>query len=1849
MLWQKVFVEIKILIMRFGNLKVVFISLAFMLFASVLNAGDYIIFYDDFGELESDNEFHRSQSEYVHDVSRGGAFNYRSDCVPIKGQNFSDYAIVSTPFWSGCTFHDEYDISTCDCTEGFWFKHCFDHTHNGINPATGKYGGMLFINPQSDNIPEDFRTLVYSRTFTNTCENSFVSFSVWFRSATELWPGMSLDPIRSKLRVKHTDTGEYISEADIEIVIDAMTDTWQFGESRFFTGVGNLTVELWNLARGGQNGNDLLIDDITVKVDEPNTALVASGDNVIIDGNDVTGPCGTSYYLNVDKDEVEKSWGNPYYLWLYKTPSMNDFEPHPTFVSSSVQQPQLDVNTAYKVIVGASEQACLDYYRGSATGGCIMAVETNVVTSHCTEIHIYQNDRTDCNALSFTSSEDAYLFSSSDGSSWRNVLDVTGAPMYGSSFSVEITGDSDKLFRVGVAMSGNPNIWRYSETIQVEYYQLVQLVQEAGKASSVTNTTLYVEKGSDIELLAAAASYVGGASYSFTDVTNPDSPVAVGTLSQAQVEAGESISVSGIDDNRVFSMSAGTLSATSGLALCTANNVTVTVQDTVEIPEPDPDHGVVPIRHTGCNNVVVTSESSTDNVYWFSGVKSAASSEIEWTMIGSEPMGKVFEVEMTSASPIYYRAGVKKATAQGEGWNYSRTVELEYYQLEQLVQEAGKASSVTNTTLYVEKGSDIELLAAATSYVGGASYSFTDITNPNTPVLVGVLSQAQVEAGESISVSGIDENRVFSMSAGTLSATSGLALCTANNVTVTVQDTVEIPEPDPDHGVVPIRHTGCNNVVVTSESSTDNVYWFSGVKSAAGSEIEWTMIGSEPMGKVLEVEMTANAPRYYRAGVKKATAQGEDWNYSRTVELEYYQLEQLVQEAGKASSVTNTTLYVEKGSDIELLAAATSYVGGASYSFTDVTNPDAPAAVGTLSQAQVEAGESIMVSKIEDNRVFSMSAGTLSATSGLALCTANNVTVTVQDTVEIPEPDPDHGVVPIRHTGCNNVVVTSESSTDNVYWFSGVKSAAGSEIEWTMIGSEPMGKVLEVEMTANAPRYYRAGVKKATAQGEDWNYSRTVELEYYQLEQLVQEAGKASSVTNTTLYVEKGSDIELLAAATSYVGGASYSFTDVTNPDSPVAVGTLSQAQVEAGESIMVSKIEENRVFSMSAGTLSATSGLALCTANNVTVTVQDTVEIPEPDPDHGVVPIRHTGCNNVVVTSESSTDNVYWFSGVKSAAGSEIEWTMIGSEPMGKVFEVEMTANAPRYYRAGVKKATAQGEDWNYSRTVELEYYQLEQLVQEAGKASSVTNTTLYVEKGSDIELLAAATSYVGGASYSFTDVTNPDSPAAVGTLSQAQVEAGESIMVSKIEENRVFSMSAGTLSATSGLALCTANNVTVTVQDTVEIPEPDPDHGVVPIRHTGCNNVVVTSESSTDNVYWFSGVKSAAGSEIEWTMIGSEPMGKVFEVEMTANAPRYYRAGVKKATAQGEDWNYSRTVELEYYSVSAVIYPAGMPEQASDNVTIPYGSDIVVALGDNTYAGADAEYKFYDKDDNLIGTVKAGDTDKGVTLKNLIEDNEYHVSTGLCVSNNVSVTVLGSVTIDIKRNCNQVTADAIMEGSGQIAWYYRTTGDWQLIESASQEITLDIKENTQLKAVMGTIESEVVDVEYYDLSLSVINEGTGESSENLNIVIGAKVRLSAQATGMPGEGVYDFYDENNVLVAQMSADMPEYECAPSVDKQYYVTFSGCSSNRVNVKVDWPTVFTPYNADGFNDDFVKDVEPAIAVKVFDRSGNMVADSDNGWDGYVASGNLAMPGVYYYVAVLSDGTVRRGPIEVYKK
>ncbi len=73
------------------------------------------------------------------------------------------------------------------------------------------------------------------------------------------------------------------------------------------------------------------------------------------------------------------------------------------------------------------------------------------------------------------------------------------------------------------------------------------------------------------------------------------------------------------------------------------------------------------------------------------------------------------------------------------------------------------------------------------------------------------------------------------------------------------------------------------------------------------------------------------------------------------------------------------------------------------------------------------------------------------------------------------------------------------------------------------------------------------------------------------------------------------------------------------------------------------------------------------------------------------------------------------------------------------------------------------------------------------------------------------------------------------------------------------------------------------------------------------------------------------------------------------------------------------------------------------------------------------------------------------------------------------------------------------------------------------------------------------------------------------------------------------------------------------------------------------PTVFTPYSENGINDVFMPDHQ----VYIYDRYGNLVCASDNGWDGKY-KGKLADPGTYVYVVMMADGDKKRGTIEVLK-
>lgn len=107
-----------------------------------------------------------------------------------------------------------------------------------------------------------------------------------------------------------------------------------------------------------------------------------------------------------------------------------------------------------------------------------------------------------------------------------------------------------------------------------------------------------------------------------------------------------------------------------------------------------------------------------------------------------------------------------------------------------------------------------------------------------------------------------------------------------------------------------------------------------------------------------------------------------------------------------------------------------------------------------------------------------------------------------------------------------------------------------------------------------------------------------------------------------------------------------------------------------------------------------------------------------------------------------------------------------------------------------------------------------------------------------------------------------------------------------------------------------------------------------------------------------------------------------------------------------------------------------------------------------------------------------------------------------------------------------------------------------------------------------------------------------------------------------------------------------------PYVDTEYKVVVTGeCNSKEAtsSTTVEWPTVFTPYKVDGLNDNFVQDMEPNLPTAIYNRFGAPVVETQNGWDGRLSDGRMAMPGVYYYVVTLPDGNYKKGTIEIYKK
>ncbi|MBP5480425.1 MAG: gliding motility-associated C-terminal domain-containing protein [Paludibacteraceae bacterium] len=151
-----------------------------------------------------------------------------------------------------------------------------------------------------------------------------------------------------------------------------------------------------------------------------------------------------------------------------------------------------------------------------------------------------------------------------------------------------------------------------------------------------------------------------------------------------------------------------------------------------------------------------------------------------------------------------------------------------------------------------------------------------------------------------------------------------------------------------------------------------------------------------------------------------------------------------------------------------------------------------------------------------------------------------------------------------------------------------------------------------------------------------------------------------------------------------------------------------------------------------------------------------------------------------------------------------------------------------------------------------------------------------------------------------------------------------------------------------------------------------------------------------------------------------------------------------------------------------------------------------------------------------------------------------------------------------------------------------------------------------------------------------------------------GSSINLVAETT-TPVIGPYTWYGiaEDGTEEAISTTEEAHYIDFPKEDVTYYylaengacpIIVSDKIAAHMTDNIVIPTLFTPHTADGFNDDFM----PGYKVIIYDRYGNIVCNSSNGWDG-TYRGDTADPGVYMYVITLKDGRVEKGTIEVFRK
>ena len=306
---------------------------------------------------------------------------------------------------------------------------------------------------------------------------------------------------------------------------------------------------------------------------------------------------------------------------------------------------------------------------------------------------------------------------------------------------------------------------------------------------------------------------------------------------------------------------------------------------------------------------------------------------------------------------------------------------------------------------------------------------------------------------------------------------------------------------------------------------------------------------------------------------------------------------------------------------------------------------------------------------------------------------------------------------------------------------------------------------------------------------------------------------------------------------------------------------------------------------------------------------------------------------------------------------------------------------------------------------------------------------------------------------------------------------------------------------------------------------------------------------------------------------------------------------------------------------------------------------------------------YKNKEKNYNNTGWEKVH-VGKELVLSNITKDNEgyYKVfasSAGETSDYNMCSSFSDIVPVMVKTcNISERIYQTICHGSSYTLGgnSFNQTGVYKVkmptSENPDNEVVLDLTVLDEKKTVLS---ETICSGSSYKFGNKILKDN-GTYTEKFSsasgcdsLVILTLDVLPSTSSTITGEVVQGSdYDENGF-------DLPEQTHTGIFNHQLKLTnVYGCDSI-VNLKLrvvappvvpdymEIPTAFTPHFGDGLNDWFM----PGYEVYIYDRYGNLICHSTNGWDG-TYRGEVATAGVYVYTLFMKDGKKRTGTIEIVK-